>query len=591
MYPLIDRLIRLILTLPVSTATSERSFSKMKLVKTRLRSTMSDDFLKSSMILNIEREIVGTLCNEKIIDDFYSKSQRRIQMMKKRKAPLNLKSWLAPGGTYFCNRQMEKVLKRYGVLYHFATAYHSQTIGQVKNTNRTLKGILEKTVKDNPSVWSRKLDDALGAFCAAYKTPIGTMPYRLLYGKMCHLPLEIEHRAYWALRSCNPDLKIAEERRFLQLHELDELRLQAYENSKIYKAQTKAYHDRKLRIRNEFKAGDKVLLYNSKYKFKAPKLRSKCPHNTQYCMENPEKAFVDYASSRIDEAGGKWAFQDARLSKFEADFKQQQSEITNKINTVLKAIIDRIMGALPSNTIKNSRLNVNSTSSVLSARKSQTGKPEEEEQDERDNLENINTNPSLPPDPSVSFITEKVRKLNSFFESLGLVPQSSNIEFVCIKEDDGDMIKLDPRENTNGRVNNFTGRIKGMHVFIGNFTYVIDFMIIEDTSSIIDPRLSQVVLGKPFVEISNMTHDPPEGVVRFTNRTGEITYKMPHNMEEYNSQSDLKSEHTKSVYLRNKEDKRTGVEYVMSKILGFYKECLELGPEYATGIADEGEIT
>ncbi|GJY58579.1 RNA-directed DNA polymerase, eukaryota [Tanacetum coccineum] len=80
MYPLIDRLIRLILTLPVSTA---RAFSKMKLVKTRLRSTMSDDFLKSSMILSIEREIVSTLCNEKIIDDFYSKSQRRVQMMKK----------------------------------------------------------------------------------------------------------------------------------------------------------------------------------------------------------------------------------------------------------------------------------------------------------------------------------------------------------------------------------------------------------------------------------------------------------------------------------------------------------------------------
>ncbi|GKB72881.1 hypothetical protein Tco_0934293 [Tanacetum coccineum] len=94
-----------------------------------------------------------------------------------------------------------------------------------------------------------------------------------------------------------------------------------------------------------------------------------------------------------------------------------------------------------------------------------------------------------------------------------------------------------------------------MHVFVGNSTYVIDFIIVEDISSIIDPRLSQVVLGKPFVEISNMTHDPPEGVVR------------------------------------NEEDKRRGVKYVMSKILGFYKECLELGPEYLTGIADEGEVT
>ncbi|GJX27762.1 hypothetical protein Tco_0235841 [Tanacetum coccineum] len=61
-----------------------------------------------------------------------------------------------------------------------------------------------------------------------------------------------------------------------------------------------------------------------------------------------------------------------------------------------------------------------------------------------------------------------------------------------------------------------TRRIKGMHVFIGNFTYIIEFMIVEDISSIIDPRLSQVVLGRSFVEMSNMTHDPPEGVVRFT---------------------------------------------------------------------------
>ncbi|GJV60987.1 ribonuclease H-like domain-containing protein [Tanacetum coccineum] len=86
---------------------------------------------------------------------------------------------------------------------------------------------------------------------------------------------EIEHRAYWALRSCNLDLKIAREKRLLQLHELDKLRLQAYENSKLYNARTKAYHDKKPKIQKEFKARDKVLLFNSKYKFKAPKLISK----------------------------------------------------------------------------------------------------------------------------------------------------------------------------------------------------------------------------------------------------------------------------------------------------------------------------
>ncbi|GKE69269.1 hypothetical protein Tco_1527341 [Tanacetum coccineum] len=151
--------------------------------------------------------------------------------------------------------------------------------------------------------------------------------------------------------------------------------------------------------------------------------------------------------------------------------------------------------------------------------------------------------------------------------------------------------KLNPRENANGGVSNFTGRMKGMHVFVGNFTYIVDFMIIEDISSIIDHRLSQVVLGKPFVEISNMTHDPPEGVVRFTNRNNEVANKMPHKIEQYDWLLDLEKEHTKSVYHRNEEDKRRGVEYVMSKILGFYKECLELGPAYLTGMDDEGEVT
>ncbi|GKD09107.1 reverse transcriptase domain-containing protein [Tanacetum coccineum] len=111
------------------------------------------------------------------------------------------KALISTRGTHFCNTQMEKVLKGYGVHHRFATAYHPQTNGQVENINRDLKRILEKTVKDNPSVWSKKLDDARWAFCTAYKTPIGTTLYRLLYGKTCHLSFEIEHSAYWALRN------------------------------------------------------------------------------------------------------------------------------------------------------------------------------------------------------------------------------------------------------------------------------------------------------------------------------------------------------------------------------------------------------
>ncbi|GJS85277.1 reverse transcriptase domain-containing protein [Tanacetum coccineum] len=152
---------------------------------------------------------------------------------------------------------MEKTMKRYGVNHRFSTSYHPQTSGQVENTNMALKRILEKTVKDNPAIWSRKLDDALWAFRTAYKTPTGTTPYKLIYGKNCHLPFEIEHRAYWALKNCNPDLIAAGEKRMFQLHELDELRHQAYENSRLYKERTKVWHDRKLRMRKEFKQGNK----------------------------------------------------------------------------------------------------------------------------------------------------------------------------------------------------------------------------------------------------------------------------------------------------------------------------------------------
>ncbi|GJZ00320.1 reverse transcriptase domain-containing protein [Tanacetum coccineum] len=99
-------------------------------------------------------------------------------------------------GTHFCNKMMEKTMKRYGVNHRFSTSYHLQTSGQVENTNRALKRILEKTVKDNPAIWSRKLDDALWAFRIAYKTPTETTLYKLMYRKNCHLLFEIDHRAY-----------------------------------------------------------------------------------------------------------------------------------------------------------------------------------------------------------------------------------------------------------------------------------------------------------------------------------------------------------------------------------------------------------
>ncbi|GKD77426.1 putative reverse transcriptase domain-containing protein [Tanacetum coccineum] len=111
-------------------------------------------------------------------------------------------------------------MKRYGVNHRFSTSHHPQTSGQVKNMNRALKRILEKIVKGNLAIWSRKLDDALWAFRTAYITPTGTTPYKLIYGKNYHLPFEIEHRAYCALKNCNPDLITAGEKRMFQLHKI-----------------------------------------------------------------------------------------------------------------------------------------------------------------------------------------------------------------------------------------------------------------------------------------------------------------------------------------------------------------------------------
>nr|GFA74159.1 reverse transcriptase domain-containing protein [Tanacetum cinerariifolium] len=109
---------------------------------------------------------------------------------------------------------------------------------KVEVTNRGLKRILERTVGENRALWSDKLEDALWAFRTAFKTPIRCTPYRLVYGKACHLPLELDHKAFWALKHANFDLKTAGNHRKLQLNELSELRDQAYENSLIYKERT-----------------------------------------------------------------------------------------------------------------------------------------------------------------------------------------------------------------------------------------------------------------------------------------------------------------------------------------------------------------
>ena len=126
-------------------------------------------------------------------------------------------------GTHFCNRRLTGLLKKHGIVHKVATAYHPQTNGQAEVSNREIKCILEKIVKPHRKDWSTRLVDALWAYRTAYKTPIGMSPFCLVYGKSCHLPVEVEHKAFWAVRECNMGFEKAGAERKLQLVELENL--------------------------------------------------------------------------------------------------------------------------------------------------------------------------------------------------------------------------------------------------------------------------------------------------------------------------------------------------------------------------------
>ncbi|XP_010484908.1 PREDICTED: uncharacterized protein LOC104763198 [Camelina sativa] len=222
-------------------------------------------------------------------------------------------------GKHFINRNLANLFRKNGVLHKVACPHHPQMSGQVEISNREIKSILQKTTSKSRKDWSTKLDDALWAYITAFKTPLCTTPFHIVYGKACHLPVELEYKATWAVKELNYDIKSAAKRQLIQLNELDEIRHNSYENAMIYKERTKAYHDKKI-IPKSFAPNDQVLLFNSRLKLFPGKLRSRWSGPFKIKEDKPYGVVI-----LLNDRGEPFTINGQRLKPYLAEIGKEES--------------------------------------------------------------------------------------------------------------------------------------------------------------------------------------------------------------------------------------------------------------------------
>nr|GEX79712.1 reverse transcriptase domain-containing protein [Tanacetum cinerariifolium] len=521
------------------------------------------------------------------------------------------RAFISDRETYFCNDWFARVMTKYGVTHRLATAYHPQMSGQVEVSNRGLKRILERTVGENCASWSDKLDDALWAFRIAFKRPIGCTPYKLVYGKSFHLPIELEHKAYWALKHVNFDLKTAGDHQKLQLNELNELRDQAYENSLIYKERTKKLHDSKIknhilnvelsqpngpnfkvnghRVKHYFR-GDipsKVNGHRVKHYFRGD-IPSK--YGVGYLRDDrtyflslfshfivldmPEdlktplilgRPFLSTTHAKIDVFKRKITL---RVGNDKVVFKSEKPT-SNIIKRVYLLSLREIMKLDLEARLMGEALILNKSLDLFYGdyiKLNDLNEPLEIRRNQVDDLE---------PTIKEEIRRNQVDDLEPTIKE-GKVIDEPMMDILKTRCDDKIIDGLDEYPS----YCEFDRKIHIGYTYNLQFSCMIDFAVMENMDAYRDDRMGDIIIGSPFCKEGCIKVRQFDRIFTIYNGNASVTYQMAWSHRWFKHLTNAQCNKMRPLLKVSAQDELKGISHSYQKLKGFYKGVLNLGPEY-----------